>query len=126
MKSTIVVALPYIYIFFSISDIDECATDDNGGCAHFCLNNVGSFSCFCQPGYKSINDGQICHPTVIFEPSPQPPFNFQPTDEQRQALSEGNSSLSKSFVDFAPWLNVMGLCRFCHLFQVVSEQLFVL
>ena len=41
------------------SDIDECA-DDSGGCAHVCVNEVGSYSCSCRSGYQLANDGRGC------------------------------------------------------------------
>ncbi|XP_022782080.1 uncharacterized protein LOC111323064 [Stylophora pistillata] len=34
------------------SDVNECATN-NGGCQHHCNNTAGTYTCFCDPGYKT-------------------------------------------------------------------------
>lgn len=43
-------------------DINECQTS-NGGCQHSCSNNIGSFVCSCNDGYKvSSTDQTQCSP----------------------------------------------------------------
>ena len=44
-------------IFFVVStDINECATN-NGGCQHHCTNSLGSYRCYCDPGYTKSGFG---------------------------------------------------------------------
>ena len=40
-------------------DINECGTN-NGGCAHNCTNNQGSFMCSCRSGFQLASDGMGC------------------------------------------------------------------
>lgn len=40
-------------------DIDECASD-NFGCAHSCLNTIGSAFCACDEGYMLAEDWKSC------------------------------------------------------------------
>ncbi|XP_057308375.1 uncharacterized protein LOC130646225 isoform X2 [Hydractinia symbiolongicarpus] len=40
-------------------DKNECAYN-NGGCEHHCLNNKGSYSCSCKPGYKLDANARSC------------------------------------------------------------------
>jgi len=51
-------------IFFQLSDIDECMTDDKNKECHsknaFCSNTPGSYVCLCQEGYQFGADGK-CH-----------------------------------------------------------------
>ncbi len=42
-------------------DVDECAAD-NGGCAHQCNNEDGSYSCQCDAGHTLATDGRGCVP----------------------------------------------------------------
>ena len=46
-------------INITTSDIDECA-EGSDGCAHICVNEVGSYSCSCHSGYQLANDGRGC------------------------------------------------------------------
>ena len=39
-----------VYIFVLSTDINECATN-NGRCQQRCSNSLGSYSCYCDPGY---------------------------------------------------------------------------
>ncbi|NP_001362535.1 vitamin K-dependent protein C isoform 3 precursor [Homo sapiens] len=39
---------------------------DNGGCTHYCLEEVGWRRCSCAPGYKLGDDLLQCHPAVKF------------------------------------------------------------
>ena len=45
---------------FSPPDINECGTN-NGGCAHNCANNQGSFTCSCRNGFQLASDGRSCN-----------------------------------------------------------------
>ena len=40
-------------------DVDECASS-NGGCEQICINEVGSFQCFCEPGFTLASDDTNC------------------------------------------------------------------
>ena len=46
-------------ISFSLSDVDECATN-NGGCEHSCVNTYQSFTCVCRQGYTLGGDKKTC------------------------------------------------------------------
>ncbi|KAL7859183.1 hypothetical protein SRHO_G00143300 [Serrasalmus rhombeus] len=41
-------------------DIDECATDYNGGCVHECINIPGNYRCTCYDGFRLAHDGHNC------------------------------------------------------------------
>uniref|UniRef100_A0A7M5XB16 Uncharacterized protein n=1 Tax=Clytia hemisphaerica TaxID=252671 RepID=A0A7M5XB16_9CNID len=41
-------------------DINECSSKALNGCQHKCLNNMGSFTCACNKGYKLLPDGKSC------------------------------------------------------------------
>ena len=41
------------------ADMDECVRG-TAGCSHTCNNTVGSFQCFCRPGYVLGQDKQTC------------------------------------------------------------------
>ena len=36
------------------------SSDDRGGCAQGCTNNIGGYSCFCGDGYSLNVDGKTC------------------------------------------------------------------
>ena len=38
-----------------ITDIDECALFNNGGCEQICINNPTSYTCACKPGFQLYN-----------------------------------------------------------------------
>ena len=40
------------FLQFSLLDINECDSMDNGGCEHLCNNTIGSFFCYCILGYR--------------------------------------------------------------------------
>ena len=42
------------------NDIDECQSEDNGGCNHLCINRPGTVLCQCQRGYTLSEDGKTC------------------------------------------------------------------
>ena len=42
-----------------VTDIDECIIM-NGGCQHSCTNELGSFNCSCDKGYRLLKDGLQC------------------------------------------------------------------
>jgi hypothetical protein len=41
-------------------DVDECERQ-NGGCEHFCLNEVGSYHCACREGYTLADGHHLCN-----------------------------------------------------------------
>ena len=41
------------------ADINECL-DNNGGCAHNCINTPGSYNCECNRGYELLPDEYGC------------------------------------------------------------------
>lgn len=46
--------------FFTIcTDIDECAGDIDG-CTQICMNEIGSYLCSCDVGYRLGSDGHGC------------------------------------------------------------------
>ena len=47
-------------------DINECTTN-NGGCAHYCTNTLGNYSCFCDSGYTLNIDGHNCTGMFMIE-----------------------------------------------------------
>ena len=46
-------------LYISFIDINECATN-NGGCAQYCTNTLGTYSCSCDSGYTLNIDGHKC------------------------------------------------------------------
>lgn len=40
-------------------DINECLIN-NGGCHHNCSNSIGSYTCQCNDGFTSTNNGEQC------------------------------------------------------------------
>lgn len=43
-----------------LADIDECASEYNGGCVHECINIPGNYRCTCYDGFRLANDGHNC------------------------------------------------------------------
>ncbi|TRY58224.1 hypothetical protein DNTS_008566 [Danionella cerebrum] len=43
-----------------ILDIDECASEYNGGCVHECINIPGNYRCTCYDGFRLAHDGHNC------------------------------------------------------------------
>ncbi|KAG1960683.1 signal peptide, CUB and EGF-like domain-containing protein [Pimephales promelas] len=41
-------------------DIDECASEYNGGCVHDCINIPGNYRCTCYDGFRLAHDGHNC------------------------------------------------------------------
>ncbi|ROL52101.1 Signal peptide, CUB and EGF-like domain-containing protein 3, partial [Anabarilius grahami] len=41
-------------------DIDECASESNGGCVHDCINIPGNYRCTCYDGFRLAHDGHNC------------------------------------------------------------------
>uniref|UniRef100_A0A915JQ96 Multiple epidermal growth factor-like domains protein 6 n=1 Tax=Romanomermis culicivorax TaxID=13658 RepID=A0A915JQ96_ROMCU len=50
----------------SCNDINECL-QSNGGCSHYCRNEMGSFSCACRPGYIINTDNKTCDALIVLE-----------------------------------------------------------
>ena len=44
---------------YAYSDINECAIDMDG-CAHDCINTIGSYVCSCRTGYRLASNGHSC------------------------------------------------------------------
>lgn len=74
-NSTIEICRDYIYIVsiiyvkcvaikchtvYFITDINECETADGDVCEQLCVNNVGSFTCDCEPQYILTTDQLTC------------------------------------------------------------------
>ncbi|KAK1337041.1 hypothetical protein QTO34_003086 [Cnephaeus nilssonii] len=55
---------------------------DNGGCAHYCLEEAGRRRCSCAPGYRLGDDHRQCVPTVSF-PCGRP---WSPAEKKGAAL----------------------------------------
>lgn len=47
------------YVFYP-SEVDECGSD-RAGCAHRCVNTLGSYKCVCNPGFELGVDGKQCY-----------------------------------------------------------------
>ena len=43
-----------------VTEEDECAKPDRGGCEQRCLNTLGSYQCACEPGYELGPDKRGC------------------------------------------------------------------
>ena len=43
-----------------MSDLDECQYG-NGGCAHICVNQLGSYQCQCKDKYLLANNSHDCY-----------------------------------------------------------------
>ena len=60
MCVTVYIVLFYVYVHWAFnvfsSDIDECASPDNGGCSQNCTNTQGSYRCSCFEGFHLMND----------------------------------------------------------------------
>ncbi|XP_029575085.1 signal peptide, CUB and EGF-like domain-containing protein 3 isoform X2 [Salmo trutta] len=41
-------------------DLDECASEYNGGCVHDCINIPGNYRCICYDGFRLAHDGHNC------------------------------------------------------------------
>lgn len=52
-------------------DVDECATEDQFGCSHLCVNTQGSAHCDCPSGWKMTNDGKTCRGNQFLKSSNQ-------------------------------------------------------
>ena len=51
------------------SDINECASSNNGGCSQTCSNTVGSFVCGCESGFTLQADDFTCERKSLTTPS---------------------------------------------------------
>ena len=49
-----------------MTDLNECAETDRGGCTQGCQNNIGAFTCFCGNGYTLNVDGKTCDGKLFF------------------------------------------------------------
>ena len=54
-----------IFVYLS-TDIDECQDGFNGGCQKYCNNTIGSYHCYCDPGFKVVN-GKQCEGNVFLD-----------------------------------------------------------
>ena len=48
--------------YSSLADVDEC--NGTNPCAQTCTNNVGSFICGCNSGYRLMSNGFDCEGRV--------------------------------------------------------------
>ena len=39
---------------------NECARVEDNGCGHNCIDTKEGFKCYCNPGYKLMDDGKAC------------------------------------------------------------------
>ena len=46
-------------LFFSLPDLDECATGSHG-CENECVNVIGSYQCRCPRGQFLDEEGRMC------------------------------------------------------------------
>lgn len=52
---------PFSLVFYdSVSDMDECENEYNGGCVHECINIPGNYRCTCYDGFMLAHDGHNC------------------------------------------------------------------
>lgn len=47
-------------VYHLFTDVDECATEYNGGCVHECINIPGNYRCTCYDGFRLAHDGHNC------------------------------------------------------------------
>ena len=47
-------------INLSLLDINECLSNETNNCSHYCLDSIGSYSCYCYVGYELANDCFTC------------------------------------------------------------------
>ena len=52
-------------LMYTLQDVDECERQ-NGGCEHFCLNEVGSYRCACSEGYTLADDHHMCNGNIHY------------------------------------------------------------
>ena len=53
----------YIFLFFSLEDVDECALEPGQSglrCAYRCVNLAHDYFCVCESGYRLNEDGHSC------------------------------------------------------------------
>ncbi|KAI2810836.1 Bone morphogenetic protein 1 [Blomia tropicalis] len=46
--------------FDYLVDVDECSNGQNGDCEHVCTNQIGSYRCECNRGYRLHSNGLNC------------------------------------------------------------------
>ena len=51
--------LPFYNVNLICLDVDECAAGSSG-CAHVCVNTMGSFACGCRDGFQLNSDQFTC------------------------------------------------------------------
>lgn len=68
---------------------------NNGGCAHYCLEEEGRRRCSCAPGYELEDDHLHCEPEPEGEPRPGTGWargSLGTSEEQRWVLLEGGAA----------------------------------
>lgn len=50
----------HLSLSLPLVDVDECATEYNGGCVHECINIPGNYRCTCYDGFRLAHDGHNC------------------------------------------------------------------
>ena len=61
--------------FIYYTDIDECA-DGTHRCAQTCTNEIGSYSCSCDSGYRLAGDSFRCYGKPLINKWPSCKFKF--------------------------------------------------
>jgi hypothetical protein len=53
----------FVCIIFA-TDVDECS-NGTAGCEESCSNTLGSYNCYCEPGYIIGQDGVTCQGNAL-------------------------------------------------------------
>ena len=59
-----VFSLPLCNYFFFCADIDECERGEHQ-CSQHCQNSVGSYLCYCDPGFVLAANGLDCEGNCV-------------------------------------------------------------
>lgn len=56
----------WLLLCYHFIDDKECDTPGKGGCAHICVEEIGSYHCDCRDGYTLIQDLESCEGVYLF------------------------------------------------------------